>query len=248
MAAEEAGRAGVALSPEVVRVLLERERLALAGRLLPGVVHNLSGAVQTMSLPLDLARLALQQNQVDKLAAKLENLREGLERLTSEVGLLARRSQTDRRASAEPLDLAALAGRELDFWQAELFLKHEVDLQRELPPDLPLALASPADVSLAFNLLLANALEAVRPHSSPMIKVRVLAVEGGLALEVADSGPGPDPAMAERMFEAFVGIKGEGHDGLGLFLAARALEPWGGAVAWLPDESLTIFRLTLPKN
>ena len=75
--------------PELVRALLERERLLLAGRFLPGVVHNLSGGVQTMSLPLDLARLALKQGDASKLANKLDTLREGLERLTEEVGLLA---------------------------------------------------------------------------------------------------------------------------------------------------------------
>ncbi len=236
------------LEPRVVRALLDRERIIMAARLLPGVVHNLSGAVQAMSLPLDLARLALQKSDASKLAGRLENLREGLERLTGEVALLARRSQSDCKDAAEPLDLGALAGRELAFWRGDLFVKHELALERDLPPDLGLALAAPADTALAFNLLMANAVEAVREGPSPQVEVKARAVEGGLALEISDSGPGPSPEMAPRMFQPFAGDKGEEHQGLGLFLAVKALEPWGGGVSWLPKSPRNTFRITLPRN
>ncbi|MCB2228081.1 MAG: hypothetical protein KQH53_15480 [Desulfarculaceae bacterium] len=236
-----------ALTPEILRALLDRERLLLAGRLLPGVVHNLSGGVQTMSLPLDLARLALGRGDSQKLADKLETMREGLERMTMEVGLLARRSRTDRKLASEPLDLAELAGGELDFWRSDLFMKHEVRLERELQGDLPLARCAPADAALALNLVLANAVEAVQGGPSPVIVVSALAVENGLALEVSDTGPGPEAELAKSMFEPFTGDKGEGHDGLGLFLAREALRPWCGEVAWLPEAGRTTFRISLPR-
>lgn len=231
----------------MVRALLERERIILAARLLPGVVHNLSGAVQTLSLPLDLAHLALQKNDQPKLAGKLDNLREGLEHLSHEVGLLAWRSQIDHKGAAEPMDLSALAERDLDFWRGDLFVKHDLALERDLPRDLPLALAAPADASLAFNLLVANAVEAVHSGPGPTVKVRALASGNLLALEISDSGPGPSPEMAPRLFEPFAGDKGPEHQGLGLFLAAKALEPWGGAVDWLPAAPRNTFRLTLPR-
>jgi len=236
------------LEPRVVQALLERERIIMAARLLPGVVHNLSGAVQAMSLPLDLAFLALQKSDASKLNGRMENLREGLERLTGEVALLARRSQSDCKEAAEPLNLKALAEHELAFWRGDLFVKHDLALERDLPSDLGLARAAPADAALAFNLLMANAVEAVREGPSPVIKVSALAVEGGLALEISDSGPGPSPRMHERMFQPFVGDRGPEHQGLGLFLAVKALEPWGGAVSWLPGASRNTFRITLPKN
>lgn len=96
--------------------------------------------------------------------------------------------------------------------------------------------------------MLANAVEAVRGGPSPVVMVRALAVEGGLALEVSDSGPGPSPEMAGRLFEPFTGDKGGEHEGLGLFLAREALRPWGGAVAWLPEAPRATFRISLPRN
>jgi C4-dicarboxylate-specific signal transduction histidine kinase len=236
------------LDSRAVEALLARERIILTARLLPGVVHNISGVVQMLSLPLDLARLALDKGEMDNVGVKLENLRQGLDRLSQEVARLAARSQGDRSRSAEPLDLAQLAGRELDFWRGDLFFKHEITLERDLPQGLGFTRAAYADTALAFNLLVANAVEALRGVDEPLLRVRARREGDSLALEVSDSGPGPSLQLARSMFQPFVGDKGGEHQGLGLFLAAKALEPWGGAVSWLEGSPLTTFRLSLPKN
>ena len=235
------------LDPRVVRVLLERERIILAARLLPGVVHNLSGAVQTLSLPLDLARLALKGGDAAKAGDKLDSLRQGLERLTFEVGLMAQRSLRDHRETAEPLDLYQMARDEMAFWRGDLFVKHDLALESGLPDDPGLVKAAPADAALAFNLVLANAVEAVRSGPSPWIKVSGHEREGRRCLWVSDSGPGPSEEMAAHLFQPFQGDKGGKHHGLGLFLAAKALEPWGGRVAWLPGEPRNTFEICLPR-
>ena len=246
--ARDSGAKAAPLDARAVEALLARERIILAGRLLPGVVHNISGVAQMLSLPLDLARLALGRGELDNVAAKLENLRQGLDLLGGEVARLAARSQGDRGRAAEPLDLAQLAGRELDFWRGDLFFKHEVAQERDLPLGLGFTRAAYADAALAFNLLVANAVEALREEEKPLLRVEARRAGGSLVLEVGDSGPGPSPAVARSMFQPFVGDKGPEHQGLGLFLAAKALEPWGGAVSWLEGAPLTTFRLSLPKN
>lgn len=234
------------LSPSLLDALLQRERIMLSARLLPGVVHNLSGAVQMISLPLDLAQLALNRGEVDNLEARLQSVRQGLERLLGEVGLLAARSRCDQGRAVEPLDLALLAGEQLDFWRGDLFVKHELTLNRELTPNLGWAKAAPADVALALNLVVANALEAVHGQARPWLTVRNPKQDGWLVLEVVDSGPGPSPEMAAALFEPFVGDKGGEHQGLGLFLAAKALEPWGGRIARREQAAPTTFAIELP--
>jgi len=229
-----------------VDALLQRERIIFSARLLPGVVHNLSGAVQMMSLPLDLAQLALDRGEVDSMGARLQSVRQGLDRLVNEVGLLAARSRYGQGRGAEPLDLATLAGEQLDFWRCDLFVKHELALKRELSPGLGWAKAAPADVALALNLVVANAVEAVQGSGQPWLAVRNLKQEGWLSLEVSDSGPGPSAEMADLLFEPFAGDKGGGHQGLGLFLAAKALEPWGGRVEIREQVPHTTFAISLP--
>lgn len=234
------------ISPPVLDALLQRERIILAARLLPGVVHNLSGAVQMISLPLDLAQLALNRGELDKMEMRLNSVRQGLERLMGEVDLLAARSLVNQRRDAEPLDLAKLAGEQLDFWRGDLFLKHELTLNRELGQGLGWPKASYADVALALNSILANAVDAARGTGQPWVRVRNFKQNNWLGLEVSDSGPGPSEEMAGQLFEPFVGDKGSDHQGLGLFLASKALDPWGGRVTCQEGAPHTTFVIELP--
>jgi nitrogen-specific signal transduction histidine kinase len=64
-------------------------------------------------------------------------------------------------------------------------------------------------------------------------------------MTVYDSGPGPSPEVAERLFEPFVTGKPEGV-GLGLAVARQIAEAHGGCICWRRDEGRTCFRVELP--
>ena len=54
-------------------------------------------------------------------------------------------------------------------------------------------------------------------------------------VEVADSGPGPPPELADSLCEAFVTSKPEGV-GLGLALAQRVAADHGGRLSWSRED------------
>lgn len=66
-------------------------------------------------------------------------------------------------------------------------------------------------------------------------------------IEVSDSGPGPPPELAGRLFEPFVTGKREGV-GLGLAVARRAALAHGGCIDWRRDNDRTCFQIELPLN
>jgi C4-dicarboxylate-specific signal transduction histidine kinase len=233
------------LSPQLVQPLLRRERLAQVGRLLRGVVHNLSGGLQMLRLPLDLLELKLAQGQTQDLGSKLAAIHHGFDRTNSEVDLLAAKASQLQGPAEAPLDLSQLAQEELNFWRADMYFKHEVQLETDLPEATPKCQAAYLDVALAFNVLVANALEAMSPAGAHNLRVRWRQEQGTALLSVADDGPGPSPGMVPRMFEAFSGDKGGAHDGLGLFLAKAALAPWGGDILWQAGPP-PLFSLALP--
>ena len=101
---------------------------------------------------------------------------------------------------------------------------------------------------LILNVL-GNAVEAAGPGGIVQIK---LSDETGLTpqspivgLEVLDSGPGPKPEVADRLFEPFVTGKPEGV-GLGLAVARQVAEAHGGSIRWSREDGWTRFRIELP--
>jgi signal transduction histidine kinase len=64
-------------------------------------------------------------------------------------------------------------------------------------------------------------------------------------VEVSDTGPGPSPDVAARLFEPFVTGKPEGI-GLGLAVARHAAEAHGGRITWQRAAGRTIFRVEIP--
>jgi len=233
------------LDPRWVRALIRREQLALVGRLLQGLRHNISGAVQMIRLPLDLMEMQLLQGKALDMTTKLDALKKGALRLDQELDLLSEKSIQLQRTGPEVFDLFQMAHQQLDFWRADMFYKHDVDLRLELASDSALVQAAYQDVALAFNCLVINALEALRASEKRGLSLRSGLGPEGPWLVVADEAGGPTPEIRPRMFEPFVTDKGEEHDGLGLFLAQEALAPWQGRLEWV-EEPLAGFRLSLP--
>ncbi len=233
------------LSPQVVDALIRREQLSRVGRLLRGTVHNFSGALQTLRLPLDLLEMQMLKGGEPNLDQKLPALQQGVSRLGDELSLLAGLSQQIHRVDSEQLDICLLAQEQLDFWQADMFFKHEIQFTAELPQLGPRAQAAYADTALALNSLLANAVESLHQTEQRSLTISLLEEDGWVGLKVVDDGPGPSPEMAPHMFEPFVGNKKPENDGLGLFLARAALSRWGGEVGWAQDPP-GAFELRLP--
>jgi two-component system sensor histidine kinase PilS (NtrC family) len=107
-----------------------------------------------------------------------------------------------------------------------------------------------------YNLVL-NALQASPAGSTVHVSAR--AVErahlpsgvpfesGAFEIAVADSGPGIDPEIAERLFEPFSTTK-QGGTGLGLAVTNRAIEAHRGYVLVDSDGAGTRFTVLLPRT
>ncbi|MBC8076066.1 MAG: HAMP domain-containing protein [Chloroflexales bacterium] len=127
-----------------------------------------------------------------------------------------------------------------------------LDLQLDLPQDLPLVRADMFQLRTVLTQLIDNAR---RYTSAGGILVRALTVETMVRVDVSDTGVGIPDTLHERLFRRFV--RGEGANeginssergiGLGLAIVKQLVERQGGQV-WLAHtgESGTTLSFTLP--
>jgi signal transduction histidine kinase len=71
------------------------------------------------------------------------------------------------------------------------------------------------------------------------------AADGEGSLCVRDTGPGPDPAVRDRLFESLATTKPDGA-GLGLFVARQIAVRHAGRLHWRREGETTCFCFAFP--
>jgi signal transduction histidine kinase len=120
-----------------------------------------------------------------------------------------------------------------------------IALAVDLPPGLPAVDVDRIQIGTVLHNLLGNAAD-VLAGTPPPRWIRISAREQGpfVELDVADSGPGIDPAIREDLFEPLATTKPTGM-GLGLPIARTLVQAHGGRLE-LAHPQPTTFRFTLP--
>jgi signal transduction histidine kinase len=104
---------------------------------------------------------------------------------------------------------------------------------------LPLVLTSQGHLQQVVVNLISNGLDELDGKGGGTILVTAEAVEDGVRLRVADTGPGVPAEFVGRLFESFFTTKGvEKGTGLGLSICREILESYGGSIRLMtPDET-----------
>ncbi len=206
------------------------ERLADLGRLAAGLAHELRNPLASMLGSVELLRTSAAGEQDRKLLDIV--LREGgrLAQLVTEFLAFARPAPP----RPEPADLAVLAGETLAAFAHDPAAAG-VEVVAALAPT-PVRADAGQLRQVLWNLL-GNAAQAFPPDGRRgTVRVTCRPEEdGGALLEVADDGPGIEPADLERLFTPFFTTKPSG-TGLGLAIVHRIVDAHGGAVTVASEQ------------
>ena len=230
--------------------LIQSERLALVGRLLASVSHELNNPLQAIQNALFLLKeemglsaqgqqdLGIVLSETERMAALIERLRSAYRPI--------------RGKDFQPVQLNNLI--EDVYALISTHMRHK-DIAFEFIPDPDLQPVSGISDQLrqvVLNLFL-NAVEVMRPGGHLTVQTQNLMAQNEVLFSVKDTGPGIDADILPRIFDAFITSKHTG-TGLGLTITHDILQqhhgrimaenhPQGGAIftVWLPmcekDES-----------
>jgi C4-dicarboxylate-specific signal transduction histidine kinase len=138
-------------------------------------------------------------------------------------------------------DVVSLVQREL--------LNHRVSLRLELGSDLPPLLGDRVQLQQVLINLVINGIQAmadIRDDPRELLIESHRDDDGHVVVAVQDSGPGIDPANANRLFDAFFTTKADGM-GMGLSICRSIIEAHGGQVRASNNAGRgAMFQLSLP--
>jgi signal transduction histidine kinase len=190
---------------------------------------------------------------ISALQARLENLIDGVEQPDPDV-LRAMLAQVGRlgRLVKQLLDLSRLEAGTVPLDRQRFPVRRLLDeVAREarlhdphalVEVDTPASLVVDGDAERLHQVVANLVVNALR-HSPPDEPVRLIArsEQGRVAIEVADRGPGIDPAEAQRVFERFYRPDAarsatDGGAGLGLAIARWIVDLHGGTIRPEPNH------------
>jgi signal transduction histidine kinase/CheY-like chemotaxis protein len=226
---------------ELFQSSLANEKLAVLGRVVAGVSHELNNPLAFVLANLrDLETdLAEDSSHIDAVREALQ----GAERLERIVRDLMALSRGGSQLSPEDAELNLIVRDVADFWE-ETYPHVAIDVRARRP------VYARVDVDRfrqVMDNVLVNALEAVTSREDARVDLRVFMSDGRALVQVTDNGPGIPKSDQERVFDAFFSTKKGGGTGLGLFLARSLVEVQDGKLTLVSSSSKgSVFQLNLP--
>ena len=209
---------------ETERRLRHAQKMDAIGQLAAGVAHDFNNLLMVISSYAQMIERNLPEDSRHRRA--LEQIGRAAERgegLTRQLNALGGPSA----AELQPVALNPLVeGQRATF---QRLVGDGVALALELEEELPPVLGDEADIEEVLVNLVLNARDAVA--GSGAVRIRTQARGGRVLLAVVDDGVGIDPAIQDRIFEAFFTTKTRQEGtGLGLYVVYSLVRSMGAEV------------------
>ncbi len=213
--------------------ILQVEKMASLGKLAAVVAHEINNPLSSV---VTYAKILVRRLKGQELTDDCRENLGYLESIASEASrcgeIVSQLLSFARRRGGEftPTDVNDVVEKSLFLVHHKLELSN-VEAKTQLGEDLPTIVADPGQIQQALMALLINASQAMEEGGEVRIATR-RATEGGVEIEVADTGPGMPPEVARHAFEPFFTTKEQGEGvGLGLAVVYGIVERHGGHIS-----------------
>jgi two-component system, NtrC family, sensor kinase len=233
--------------------VLHVEKMASIGKMAAVVAHEVNNPLSGILTYAKLLRKWVGSGQTEH--EKRDEAMECLDLIAAEsrrCGDLVKNLLTLSRTApmnVQSTDLHAVLDRCLLLVRHQLKLAG-IQLQLNLPDDLPRVSCDPAQIEQVFIALIMNAIDAMPRGGNLWIEARMSSAENELRVQVRDDGAGIAPDVMPQIFEPFLTTKESGHGvGLGLAISRGIVERHNGRIEVESELGRgTTFTISLPSQ
>lgn len=246
--------------------LFQAEKMATIGTMADGLSHQINNRFHALSLisgdALDILKTYDPSNCSDDAKQVLSDLKGSLQRIEANVlqgGEVVKNLLKYSRpgeSGFELVDFNDVLNGSIDMVQYKIKLK-EVDLIRNIPPDLPKFHGNLTQLQEVFFNLIDNAYDATKERQATLkeegfrsrIEISARNVDGSVEIMVSDNGMGVKDLDKKKLFTPFFTTKATAKKGtgLGLYVIDKIITAHSGHISIdSVYQSGTRFTITLP--
>lgn len=228
---------------------VDRYRYSALGFLVRGVSHNLNGALQILSMQMELLQgLVLKEGEKlpPPVTTRVEKCVEQIGKMKGLVETLIQKSSHDELDIPQGISLNDLLEEDLSLRYHDLFFKHEIEVKKILDSKLPPLKGYYVEFSEALAHLIQNGIEAMEKTPRKELTVMTRTDNQSIQVIIRDTGEGISEEVKQHLFQPFFTTKGQKHYGLGLFLARKLLTPYGASFDYISRDGGMIFSVSFP--
>src|SRR5215471_985825 len=231
--------------------LANAARLTVLGELATSIAHEIRQPLGAILSNAEAAEILLESGIRDE--EKLNEVREILSDIhredlrASAVIQQVRSLMQQRPTEREPLGVNGVV-RDVVMFVSPDARDRRVSIELDLADSLPLVYGDRVELQQVLLNLVVNGMDAMAqtPEGLRTLRIRTLAREGQVVIDVKDSGDGISPEVISRLFQSFVTTRRDGL-GLGLSLSRSIIESHGGRITGENNRNRgATFRCVLP--
>lgn len=203
------------------REFVRKERQAVFGQVVQGIVHNLNNPLMAVSGFAEIARMnlfkfvkLLEDRINENEMVLLKNVINNMEKVSSAadmtrllVNTLLNKSRHESIEQKQRINLNKLIKQEIDFLKAHSNLENSIKITLDLDPSVPEVFGIYTDFSQVMGNLIGNATDAMKNSSKKELAIYTKHDRKNIYILVKDTGEGISPVNLKRIFDPFFTTK-----------------------------------------
>lgn len=198
---------------EQVKEIMSKEIAASYGESIQGFIHNLNTPLSTILGGLDILKKHIEKDQekgvpsYEAYVTRVTKITGAVRNVIKIVKNTMSRSRDENRADKIDLDINKMLAQELEFLEANMFFKHQVDKKFSFAENIPTFRAIYSDISQIIINIIQNALDAMWNSPAKELHIATSFDYDNIYLEIGDSGCGISEKHIAKIFDIFFTTK-----------------------------------------